>query len=111
MSRRTDQRSQEAERYRRLYKTARWLKIRKDQLAREPLCRMCKSQGRVVSAIICDHVEPHRGNEDRFFNGPFQSLCKAHHDSLKQREEARGHAIGTTMDGRPVDPEHPWNRS
>lgn len=70
-----------------LYGTARWQSLRARQLAEEPLCRLCLAAGRVSAAVVCDHVEPHRGDVDRFWRGPFQSLCKPCHDSAKQREE------------------------
>lgn len=69
------------------YKTARWLAIRRDQLNAEPLCRMCAADDLLTSATVCDHVEPHRGDEVRFFAGPFQSLCEGCHNREKQREE------------------------
>ena len=71
----------------RLYGTARWRAIRAEQLSIEPLCRGCMSEGRVEPAIVCDHVEPHRGNVARFWTGPFQSLCTPCHSSAKQRED------------------------
>jgi 5-methylcytosine-specific restriction endonuclease McrA len=92
------------------YKTVAWLAIRAKRLAEEPLCRRCKARGRLVLANTCDHVEPHRGNRDLFFNySNTQSLCPLCHNSSKQSEERRGHAIGTGADGRPLDPSHPWN--
>ncbi len=48
---------------------------------------MCEAEGRLNLATVCDHVTPHRGNPDRFWNGPFQSLCVTHHNRDKQREE------------------------
>ncbi len=82
-----DARRREDAPWRRLYGTQRWKNTRADQLAREPLCRMCLDQGVVTAATVCDHRDPHRGDLDKFWNGPFQSLCKPHHDSEKQREE------------------------
>ena len=38
---------------------------------------------------IADHVEPHKGDQQKFFFGELQSLCKLHHESAKKREEAR----------------------
>lgn len=49
---------------------------------------MCKARGDIVEATVCDHVEPHDGDVDKFWAGPFQSLCKPDHDATKQREEA-----------------------
>jgi 5-methylcytosine-specific restriction protein A len=81
--------STEAEPWRRWYKLARWQAIRRSQLTRHPLCQMCEPQGVVTSATVCDHVEPHRGDPHRFWSGPFQSLCKPHHDRDKQALERR----------------------
>lgn len=75
------------------YSTARWLRLREAQLSAEPLCEMCKRDEIITSAEVCDHVTPHRGNEELFWSGPFQSLCAHHHNSVKQREE-RGEGEG-----------------
>lgn len=82
----------EARRYaesetKRLYGTARWQSVRASQLREEPLCRLCAEDGRVVPAVVCDHVHPHRGNVESFWAGPFQSLCKSCHSSAKQRSD------------------------
>jgi 5-methylcytosine-specific restriction protein A len=81
----------------RWYKTSRWQKLRRRQLSAEPLCRMCKDDGRITAAAICDHVEPHRGDEAKFWVGPFQSLCAEHHNRTKQSTEKGG-------EGRPPKP-------
>jgi 5-methylcytosine-specific restriction protein A len=108
---RYDNRSEEAQKYRRLYSTARWRRTRLAQLARSPLCRMCELEGRDTFATICDHVDPKsKETEAGFFAGPFTSLCKPHHDSTKQAEERRGYVIGCDVSGRPKDAGHPWNR-
>jgi len=73
--------------WRRWYGTARWRAVRAEQLAQEPLCRMCAADGEVRAATVCDHVEPHRGDEAKFWNGPFQSLCAFHHNRDKQSAE------------------------
>lgn len=96
--------------HQRLYSTARWKATRKHQLSIEPLCRMCRDDGRFTPAKIVDHIEPHRGDSTKFFGGPFQSLCKLHHDSTKQRQEKRGHEIGGDVNGRPLSASHHWNR-
>lgn len=74
-----------------LYRTARWRRLRAEQLAAEPLCRLCAEEGRTTRATVCDHVEPHRGDVDAFWRGPFQSLCdeapQRCHSRVKQREE------------------------
>ena len=79
---------------RQAYGTARWKRKREQQLTDEPLCVICLKAGRLTPATVADHVEPHRGDMDRFWNGPLQSLCDAApwrcHSSVKQREENAG---------------------
>lgn len=100
---RTRTRSREGAEWQHLYKSARWLKLRLVHLSSEPLCRMCKDEGRITPATVCDHVVPHKGNLALFYGGPFQSLCKPCHDRHKQAEERGGKAkpiIG--LDGWPI---------
>lgn len=96
--------------YHHLYNTARWRAIRAAWLREHPLCVMCDADGHVTAATVCDHTEPHKGDEAKFYAGPFQSLCKMHHDSTKAKEEARGVVIGGDAIGQPLDPAHHWNR-
>lgn len=85
------------------YQTYRWKQIRKNHLKSEPLCRMCLKDGITRPASICDHIEPHRGNMVKFWNGPFQSLCKQCHDSKKQAFEKSGKIIKKIgVDGYPI---------
>jgi 5-methylcytosine-specific restriction protein A len=86
-----------------LYKTARWQAIRKQQLDKEPLCRMCQRDKRVAAATVCDHIEPHRGDRIKFHAGPFQSLCASCHSGEKRSLEEHGKVrrrVGT--DGWPL---------
>jgi 5-methylcytosine-specific restriction protein A len=93
-----DRRRDQSLETRRLYKLARWLKIRAAQLLAEPTCRMCwELDQRATPATVCDHVEAHGGDVEKFWAGPFQSLCARCHNSRKQAEEAaarRGSAGG-----------------
>ena len=91
------------------YSKARWLRMAKAQLRDHPLCAYCLQRGKYVPARICDHVIPHKGNEELFWNGALQSLCKHCHDSAKQLEEIRGYRNDIGLDGWPVDPRHPAN--
>ena len=122
----TDYRSAEATAYRPLYKSARWQRIRADHLQGEPLCRMCLADGLVNDGslhsdgtpqqdrrrrfLVCDHIDPHKGDLIKFYGGPFQTLCPDHHDITKQQFERRGYIAGCDVSGRPIDPQHPWNR-
>lgn len=97
--------------HKRLYNTKRWKDRRKQQLLDEPFCRRhLERENRKVLARIADHVEPHRGDEYKFFNGELQSLCKHCHDSYKQRLEKSGTEIGCNEDGTPIDPNHHWHQ-
>jgi 5-methylcytosine-specific restriction enzyme A len=73
---------------RRLYKTARWQRLRLTVLSGDLYtCRICGRIEGNISRLVCDHIEPHRGDVARFWAGPFQTLCKACHDGEKQRLE------------------------
>lgn len=68
----------------------RWEKARRTFLARSPLCLGCEAVGRVEPAVLVDHVEPHGGDSDRFWDtSKWQGCCKWHHDVVKQRLEDR----------------------
>jgi 5-methylcytosine-specific restriction protein A len=110
--RRPDRRSAQAEAYRRFYRTARWQRTRADQLAKQPLCETCQSQGRIAAATVCNHADKDsKATEEGFFAGPFTSECQPCHDSVIQKQEKRGHIIGADASGRPLDPGHHWNRT
>lgn len=67
---------------------ARWAKARKTHLHNSPICRGCEAEGVIVAATVVDHVDPHHGDPEKFWNtAMWQSCCKWHHDSVKQRLE------------------------
>lgn len=69
----------------------RWQKARLRFLQENPLCVYCQRQGRVTAATVVDHITPHRGDMDLFWDSDnWQPLCKHCHDSTKKREEAQG---------------------
>jgi 5-methylcytosine-specific restriction enzyme A len=73
-------------------------------------------KGRLVraSALLLmqsDHVEPHHGDVNKFWLGPFQSLCKGCHESTKRMVETRGFRPDIGLDGWPLDPNHPVYRT
>jgi len=60
---------------------AKWRKARETFLLRAPLCAECARQGRTVAANVVDHVIPHKGDQDLFWDTDnWQSLCKRCHD-------------------------------
>jgi predicted CXXCH cytochrome family protein len=73
---------------RRWYELERWRRLRRLQLKAEPLCRMCwERDGRVTIATVADHVEPHRGDWNKFLTGKLQSLCARCHNAEKRMVE------------------------
>lgn len=91
------------------YKKPLWKRKRRRQLAAEPTCRMHRLElGQIVPATVADHVEPHRGDFDLFWNGELQSLCADCHDRRKQADERAGFSALVDEDGWPVDPRHPF---
>jgi hypothetical protein len=75
----------------RLYQSARWKKLRKMVLKRQPVCRICHRD----IATVVDHIQPHKGDESLFWMiSNLQGLCKPCHDRDKRRMEF-GHAIKT----------------
>ena len=92
----------------RLY-NATWRKARATYLRNHPLCVMCD---RPTPATVVDHIIPHKGDQALFWNTDnWQSLCKTHHDATKQRSERKGVEIGGDVYGRPLDPNHHWNKT
>ena len=99
--------------WRHLYKSKRWARIKRAQAKAQPYCQECArlDPPRLFTPMtIVDHVDRHGGDPERFFRGPFQSLCKPCHDSRKQSEERRGFKLDMGPDGWPVDDRHPGNR-
>jgi 5-methylcytosine-specific restriction enzyme A len=70
------------------YTTGHWHKLRLVVLRAEPLCRICKSEGRTEAATVVDHIKPlAEGGTDARDN--LQPLCKQCHDMKTVREVAR----------------------
>ncbi|MBE0114549.1 HNH endonuclease signature motif containing protein [Klebsiella michiganensis] len=102
---------------------SKWEKARLSFLRANPLCEMCRQQGRVTPATVVDHIEPHKLKDALKSNNRtaiakaqhlfwskenWQPLCKAHHDSTKQRMEKGGVIIGCDVNGYPLDPASHW---
>lgn len=94
--------------YQHLYRTYKWQKIRNAHITEHPTCVMCEAQGKVTLARVVDHIYPHKGDEAKFYSGPFQSLCYAHHNSTKQKMEKREIEIGGDANGQPLDRNSHW---
>jgi hypothetical protein len=90
------------------YNTQRWLRTRKRQLMREPLCCVCSnSYGLIVCANDVDHVAPVTRGGPAFDANNLQSLCKTHHSEKTNCERSNrpwtpSGPIGCTVDGAPI---------
>lgn len=103
MATKPDRRSAEAAAYRRLYKTARWRRIREAQLSMQPLCEWCLEREIVTEATEVHHSDGgHKGNLDKFWHGPFISTCKPCHASRGQREDLGQTVIRFDASGWPL---------
>lgn len=100
---RRDQRSAEAKQYHRLYKLARWRRLREAKLAQDPLCEWCLEREIVEPATEVHHADAHRGDMDKFWAGPFVSTCKPCHASRGQREDLGQTIVRFGPDGWPID--------
>jgi 5-methylcytosine-specific restriction enzyme A len=90
----------------------RWAKYSREYLKLNPLCVRCAHFGKATKSEVVDHIIPHRGNYELFWNKEnHQPLCKQHHDSYKQRLEKSGTVAGCNSKGIPIDPNHHWNKS
>lgn len=73
---------------------------------------MCSARGRVAPATIVDHKVPHEGNQDLFWDvSNLQGLCASCHSGRKRIQENKGFSQAASLDGLPIDPSHPWNRT
>lgn len=103
-----------------------WQQARSQFLRENPLCAEHAKQGRSEPAVVVDHIVAPRLHEAKESGDPvriaeaqrlfwsrknWQPLCKHCHDSVKQRLEKSGRVAGCDASGRPLDPNHPWNRA
>lgn len=64
-----------------------WRKARKAYLHKHPLCVECLKDGKLTPATVVDHIIPHKGDKQKFWDKTnWQSLCKSHHDRKTARE-------------------------
>jgi 5-methylcytosine-specific restriction protein A len=49
---------------------------------------MCQAEGHTVSATDVDHITPHKGNKELFYDvSNLQSLCHSHHSQKTAKED------------------------
>lgn len=60
---------------------SKWRKASRQFLESHPLCVECLKNGILTKATVVDHVIPHRGNPELFWDKDnWQALCKRCHD-------------------------------
>lgn len=68
--------------------TGKWQKARAAYLAEHPLCCECMARSLVKAAHVVDHIVPHRGDRELFWDrGNWQALCAACHNRKTRRGE------------------------
>ena len=65
-----------------------WRRARAEFLKRHPLCKKCEENGRITLAEVVDHVIPHKGDKQLFWDqNNWQPLCKPCHDIKTATED------------------------
>ena len=65
-----------------------WQKASRQYLAAHPLCVKCMAEGRYTKATVVDHIKPHRGDRELFWDRDnWQALCKRCHDRKTWAED------------------------
>ena len=76
--------------FKHLYKTKRWQKLRDEILLRDMYCcQICGATGAAAGTLVCDHVRGHPADETEtmFWAGPFQTLCFNCHNTIRAKED------------------------
>lgn len=69
---------------------SKWKIARAYYLRKHPLCvgQECKADHRVTPATVVDHIIPHKGDKQLFWDSDnWQPLCKPCHDAKTARED------------------------
>jgi 5-methylcytosine-specific restriction enzyme A len=66
----------------------RWQKASKRFLAANPLCLECKKKGKLKASKVTDHIVPHKGNKELFWDiNNWQPLCVSCHNRKTAKED------------------------
>lgn len=69
--------------------TSAWQKARAAYLRSHPLCREHEKKSEVVAATVVDHIIPHKGDKELFWDSAnWQPLCKPCHDRKTALEDS-----------------------
>ena len=85
-----------------------WQKIREMVIARDQgLCQICLKRGLTVAGTDVDHVN-NDGNDNDLTN--FMLLCHECHSLKTAQDMGKSVNWGCDAQGRPLDPNHEWNK-
>lgn len=109
---------------------SKWEKARKAFLAKpeNQFCERCKARGFLNAGnlrmdgtaqtnprrmhLVVNHRIPHKGDQRLFWDrSNWEVACPDDHDIRIQQEERGKVRSGTDIEGRPLDPNHPWNQN
>ena len=79
------------ERLAKMYKSRRWLYASRAYRKQHPFCVDCEKEGRLNATDTCvDHVVPHDGDWDAFWDvDNWQTLCRSHNALKAKHGEAQ----------------------
>jgi 5-methylcytosine-specific restriction protein A len=98
------------------YKTARWQKLKLQVHIRDGyICQrtriLCLGKHPAPDSPVANHKTPHKGDSILFWDiENIETIAKSVHDGEVQAQEKSGILKGTSHDGRPTDPSHPWSQ-
>jgi 5-methylcytosine-specific restriction protein A len=70
------------------YYNSRWQRERKIYLKANPFCVICLKFNKYTKANVVDHIKPHRGDMNLFWDkNNWQALCKKCHDKKTRTED------------------------
>lgn len=80
-------RSDDAKQRQRMYNNRRWRNASKTFLNNNPLCVECAKHNKATAARVTDHIVPHKGNYEKFWDVEnWQPLCSPCHDAKSAKE-------------------------
>ena len=78
------------------------VKLRRQRLSQEPLCRDCKAQGKYTAATVPDHIIPlAQGGTDT--NDNIRCLCEYHHQLRTAEQFGHRKRMQVGLDGFPIE--------
>jgi len=89
----------------RVYRQARWRKLRALHLKVYNQCVVCGSR----EGLQVDHIRPYANNPALFYDHTnLQTLCTMHHSQKTALDRDIVRHISVDHNGYPIDHEHPW---